>query len=70
MTDTSAPPVAPGSVWISLGASEVMELKRIAMDRDGEGAVAFFQQELLPRVRAAAMKRGVALDLLSEGGDR
>ncbi len=70
MTDTPTSPAAPGSVWISLGASEVVELKRIAMDRDGDDAVAFFRQEVLPRVRAAAVKHGIALDLLSEEGNR
>lgn len=66
MVGASAPPTPPGSLWITLEASEVMELKQIAMDRDGDGAVAFFQNEVLPRVRAAARQRGMALDILAE----
>jgi hypothetical protein len=57
------------SLWITLEAEEVIELKRIRMDRDGSGAAAFFRDVLAPRVRAAARQRGVALDLLTEEAD-
>ena len=43
-----------------------MELKQIAMDRNGDSAVAFFQDQVVPRVRAAAAQRGIALDMLAE----
>jgi len=49
-----------------LEAPEVIELKRIAIDRDGDSAVDFFRETLAPRVRAAACQRGLALDLLTE----
>ena len=49
-----------------LEAPEVIELKRIAIDHDGDSAVAFFREALAPRVRAAARQRGLALDLLAE----
>jgi hypothetical protein len=54
------------SLWITLEAEEVIELKRIGMDRDGSGAAAFFRDVVAPRVRAAARQRGLALDLLAE----
>lgn len=60
------PPAAPRRIWVTLEAPEVIELKRIAIDRDGDGAVDFFRGVLDPRVRAAAMQRGVALDRLVE----
>jgi hypothetical protein len=47
----SPPPPAPRSLWITLEAPEVIELKRIALDRDGDSAVAFFRDEVAPRVR-------------------
>jgi hypothetical protein len=54
------------SLWITLEATEIIELKRINQDRDGEGALEFFRQAVAPRVRAAAQKHGLALDLLAE----
>jgi len=54
------------SLWITLEATDVIEVKRISMDRDGDGAVAFFREILTPRVRAAARQRGVALDMLAD----
>lgn len=63
----SPPPPAPRSLWITLEAPEVIELKRIAMDLDGDNAVAFFRDVVVPRVCAAAMQRGIALDMFVEG---
>jgi len=62
----SKPPSAPRRIWIMLEAPEVIELKRIAIDRDGDGAVAFFWDVLITRARAAALQRGIALDMLAE----
>ena len=59
------PPI-PRSLWITLEAPELIELKRIAIDHDEGGAVTFFLDVLVPRVRSAAMKRGIALDMLVE----
>ena len=63
------PRAIPRRIWVTLEAPEIIELKRIGMDRDGEGAVAFFRDLLAPGVRAAARQRGVALDLLAEDGN-
>jgi len=60
------PRAIPRRIWVTLEATEIIELKRIALDRDGEGAVIFFCDLLVPRVRDAARQRGVALDLLPE----
>jgi hypothetical protein len=56
-------------IWVTLEAPEVIELKRIAMDLDADGSVTFFCDVLTPRVRAAARKRGIALDMLVEDED-
>ncbi|MCJ7584599.1 MAG: hypothetical protein MUO30_07500 [Anaerolineales bacterium] len=47
----SKPPSAPRRIWIMLEAPEVIELKRIAIDRDGDGAIAFFRDVLVARAR-------------------
>lgn len=53
-------------LWITLEAVEIIELKRINQDRDTEGTLHFFREIILPRVRAASIQRGIALDLLAE----
>ena len=65
----SKPPSAPRSLWITLEATEVIELKRIGMDRDVGEAVVFFKEVLMPRAGAAARQRGIALDLLEKMGE-
>jgi len=54
------------SLWVTLEATEIIELKRIALDRDGDGGVVFFRVFVAPRVRNAALQRGLALVLLAE----
>lgn len=54
------------SLWITLEAPEVIEVKRIKQDRDDEGALIFFREVVAPRMRAAARQRGIALDLMTE----
>jgi hypothetical protein len=53
-------------IWVTLEPSEVIELKRIAMDNDIDSAVSFFCDVLIPRVRHAAAQRHVAQDMLEE----
>jgi hypothetical protein len=53
-------------LWVTLEAPELIELKRIAMDRDMDEAVTFFNNILTPRVRTAAIKRGLGLPILEE----
>ena len=57
------PAPAPRRIWVTLEAPEVIELKRIALDHDADGAVAFFRNVVTPRVRAAAAARGLPLDV-------
>jgi len=59
---------APRSLWITLEAAEVIELKRVGMDRDRDETVAFFKEVLVPRVREAARRRGIALDMHVKDG--
>ena len=54
------------SLWITLEATEIIELKRINQDRDEDGALTFFREVVAPRVRATARQRGIALDLFAE----
>ena len=63
MTDVTLekPRAIPRSLWITLEATEIIELKRINQDRDEDGALDFFRQVVAPRVSAAAQKRGLAL---------
>ena len=60
------PPITPRSLWITIEAADVIELKRISMDHDGNGAVVFFREIITPRVRAAARQRGIAVEILTE----
>lgn len=60
------PTHAAKSLWITLQPEEVIELKRIGQDRDGDAALTFFREILTPRLRAAARQRRIALDLLPE----
>ena len=67
MTDQgNRKPASPRSLWITLQPEEVIELKRIGMDRDEDGALTFFHEILTPRLTAAAQQRRIALDLLAE----
>ena len=54
------------SLWITLEAEEVIELKRISLDRDENDALDFFQNILVPRVSTAARQRGIVVDFLKE----
>jgi hypothetical protein len=60
------PRAIPRSLWITLEAPEVIEVKRIKQDRDDEGALIFFREVVAPRVRTATRQRGLALDLMTE----
>lgn len=54
-------------IWVTLEATEVIELKRITIDRDVDSAVTFFNDILYPLVKTAALQRNVALEILLEG---
>ncbi len=53
-------------IWVTLEPSEVIELKRIAMDDDMAEAISFFRKVLTPRVRTAASQRGVAQEMFKK----
>ena len=57
------PAPAPRRIWVTLEAPEVIELKRIALDRDAPSAVALFRDVVTPRVRTAAAARGLPLNV-------
>jgi hypothetical protein len=59
-TNKSSP--KPRAIWITVEAAEIIELKRIKMDKDAAGAVVYFREVLLPRV----IEHCIALDQLEE----
>jgi len=62
-TQLTVEPTTTRCIWVTLEPSEVIELKRIAMDDDMEEAISFFCDVLAPRVRTAASQRGVAQEM-------
>jgi len=53
------PARAPRRTWVEFEAPEVIELKRIVLDKDVAAAVAFFHAAVVPRVTAAARRHGL-----------
>jgi len=53
---------------LTLEGPEVIELKRVVLDRDAPGATAFFQRVVAPRVRATARQRGIAVESEDDEG--
>ena len=49
-------------IWLTLEAEEIIELKQLMMDRDVEGARAFFHRVVVPRVRQASERLGMSLE--------
>ena len=47
------------AIWITVEAIEVIELKRIVLDRDVAEAVDFFQAVIAPQVLATAERFGI-----------
>ena len=57
----------PRHIWLTLEGPEIIELKQVVLDRDVEGAAAFFRRVVVPRVREAGRRRGI---LTEEEDDR
>lgn len=47
------------AIWVTVEAVEVIELKRIVLDRDVAEAVDFFQAVIAPQVFATAKRFGI-----------
>ncbi len=47
------------AIWVTVEVIEVIELKRIVLDRDAAGAVEFFQAVIAPQVIVAAERFGI-----------
>jgi hypothetical protein len=62
----ATPARAARRTWIEFEAPEVIELKRIVLDKDAEAAVAFFHGVVVPKVRAAAERHGMILPTSEE----
>ena len=60
-------PQRPRHIWLALDGPDIIELKQVVLDRDVEGAAAFFRRVVTPRVRAAAWQRGIPTE---EADDR
>lgn len=50
---------APRRTWVEFEAPEIIELKRIVMDKDVAAAAAFFHATVVPKVHAAAERHGL-----------
>lgn len=49
-------------IWLTLEAQEIVELKQLMMDRDVAEAREFFHRVVVPHVRQAAQRRGIAVE--------
>ncbi|MFO7743708.1 MAG: hypothetical protein R6X31_15525 [Anaerolineae bacterium] len=49
--------------WLALEAEEIVELKQVMMDRDVEGARAFFHRVVVPQVRRAAERWATCVEV-------
>jgi hypothetical protein len=58
---------SPRRIWLTVQATEIIELKQVMMDHDVAGARAFFQHVVVPRVREQAERRGMTIE--DEGHD-
>ena len=56
--------------WLTLEASEIVELKQAMLDRDSLEAADFFWRVVVPRVREAAQRRGISLEETEENDGR
>ena len=61
MSETETTRAVARRTWIELEAPEVIELKRIVLDKDRASAAAFFREVVVPKTRAAAERRGMAV---------
>lgn len=57
------------AIWVTVEAEEVIELKRIALDRDAAEAVDFFRAVIAPQVIAAAERFGIQRKDVEEAVD-
>jgi hypothetical protein len=53
-------------IWLTLEAPDIIEMKQVVLDRNAPGAAAFFQRVVVPRVRDAARRRGIPLDVVEK----
>jgi hypothetical protein len=56
----------PRRIWLTLEASDIIEMKQVVLDRDAPGAAAFFRRVVVPQVRDAARRRGIPLDAVEK----
>ncbi len=56
--------------WLTLEASEIVELKQAMLDRDSLEAADFFWRVVVPRVQEAAQRRGISLEETEEDDGR
>jgi hypothetical protein len=52
----------PRFAFVILEAQEIIELKQAIMDRDSHDAADFFWRVIVPRVKDAALKRGISME--------
>ena len=57
------------AIWVTVEAIEVIELKRIVLDRDVPEAADFFRTVIAPQVIAAAERVGIHRADIAEADD-
>jgi len=62
-------PLRPRFISLMLEADEIIELKQAMLDRDPGDAADLFRRIIVPRVREAALRRGIAVEEEVDDGD-
>ena len=59
----------PRCIWLTLEGPDIIELKQVVLDHDVSGAEALFRRVVIQRVRDAAQRHGIPLDVIEGGRD-
>ena len=57
----------PRHIWLTLEGSDIIELKQVMLDRDADGAAAFFRRAVLPQVRESARRHNITVEQEDNG---
>jgi len=66
----SPPTNRPRTIFLTLEAQDVIELKQAMQDHDRHEAADLFARVVAPRVREAALRRGISLEEVENDNGR
>ena len=66
----SPTPNRPRTIFLTLDAQDVIELKQAMQDRDPQEAADLFARVVAPRVQEAALRRGISLQEVENDNGR